>query len=217
MPWPLIIGSAALSAWLFSTAVHIFDRQKELQDQAANGQLRLLYSLLRLMEASPSGLISTELKLELCQFISSAFAKLQRKHGTDAGYQACIDTAETQIELLSKRAARVDLSPFEDLGTIQIGLQALPRFDKVVRELRLQKLLSQEKALLYLQQLKDRSFELEADSGTLRARQALRLQDLLSANRHYNGAKHAIQQIGNAELKSIRLEKLNEAASSLKP
>jgi len=205
MQWPLIIGSAAIGLWLIGTMVRIFDRQTEIQDHVENGQLRLLYGILRLMESSPPGLISTSLKLQLCRYISLAFTELQQKHGAAAGYQACIDTAEAQIEILEQRKDQHHLPRFDDAQRISSGHQVLPRYQRVVDQLRLLNVISEDDAKLFQRQLTDRHHELEADTCFLRAERSLALNDPMSAQRHYLSARLCLQQVKDTDVQTARL------------
>ncbi len=215
MQWPLIIGSAALSVWLISTIIRIFDRQFEILEHAENGQLRLLYGLLRLMETSPPGLISTALKLQLCRYISLAFSELQQKHGANAGYQACVDTAEAQIDLLKGRAIQAHLPHFDDPERIAEGQKALPRFHRIVGQLQELNILDADEAKRFRQELDDRRFELEADTCILRANRAENLGDLLTAQRHYQSARLSLQQLQLGQSRAARLEHLQQRLLNL--
>lgn len=205
MQWPLVIGSAAIALWAIGTMVRIFDRQTEIQDHVENGQLRLLYGILRLMESSPPGLISTQLKLQLCRYISLAFTELQQKHGAAAGYQACIDTAEAQIEILQKRSNQQYLPRFDDAQRISSGQQAIPRYQRVINQLLLLNVISEDDAKLFLRELGDRQHELDADTCLIRAERSLSLNDPMSAQRHYLSARLCLQQLKSAETQKARI------------
>lgn len=215
MQWSLIIGSAALCVWLIGTAVRIFDRQFEIIEQSKNGQLRLLYSLLRLMESSPPGLISTPLKLQFCRYLSIAFAELQTAHGKNAGYQACVDTAEAQIEILQSRSAQPCLPRFEDAERISEGHKALPRFQNVVEQLHHANVIDDEDTALFLGELRDRQFELEADTCLLRADRALKLNDAMAAQRHLMSAQMSLRQVKSAIVKNTRLSSVETSLQHL--
>jgi len=211
MQWPLIIGSAALSVWLIGTIVRIFDRQFEIVEQSKNGQLRLLYSLLRLMESSPPGLISTKLKLQFCRYISLAFSELQAKHGANAGYTACVDTAEAQIEILKGRATQDHLPRFHDAERITEGHKALPRFQTIVQQLEQMNVISAEDSQQFGLELRDRQFELEADTCLLRAERASKLNDPMSAQRHLMSAQMSLRQLKSQTVKSVRIAELEQS------
>ncbi|MFK8018259.1 MAG: hypothetical protein AB8B86_00680 [Pseudomonadales bacterium] len=214
MQWPLIIGSAALSVWLIGTIVRIFDRQFEIVEQSKNGQLRLLYSLLRLMESSPPGLIGTKLKLQFCRYISLAFSELQAKHGANAGYRACVDTAEAQIEILKGRAAQDHLPRFQDAERISEGHKALPRFQAIVEQLEQMNVISAEDSQQFALELRDRQFELEADTCLLRAERAAKLNDPMSAQRHFMSAQMSLRQLKSATVKNVRLAQLEQSLAA---
>ncbi len=210
MQWPLVIGSAAIALWLIGTMVRIFDRQTEIQEHVENGQLRLLYGILRLMESSPPGLISTQLKLQLCRYISLAFTELQHKHGAAAGYQACVDTAQAQIDILEKRSVQTHLPRFDDAQRISSGNQVLPRYQRVVDQLRQLNVISDDDAKRFQRELTDRHHELEADTCLLRAERSLALNDPMSAQRHYLSARLCLQQVKNLDAQTARLAMVDQ-------
>lgn len=205
MQWPLVIGSAAIALWVIGTMVRIFDRQTEIQEHVENGQLRLLYGILRLMESSPPGLISTQLKLQLCRYISLAFSELQQKHGAAAGYQACIDTAEAQIEILEKRSQQPHLPRFDDAQRISSGHKVIPRYQRVIEQLLQLNVISEDDAKLFKCELNDRQHELEADTCLLRAERSQSLNDPMSAQRHYLSARLCLQQVKSREVQASRI------------
>ncbi|MFK7733337.1 MAG: hypothetical protein AB8B48_17085 [Pseudomonadales bacterium] len=215
MQWPLVIGSAAIALWAIGTMVRIFDRQTEIQEHAENGQLRLLYGILRLMESSPPGLISTQLKLQLCRYISLAFTELQQKHGAAAGYQACIDTAEAQIEILEKRSEQQQLPRFEDAQRISTGQEVLPRYKRVIDQLLQLNVISEDDAKLFHHELNNRQHELEADTCLLRAERSQSLNDPMSAQRHYLSARLCLQQLKNAEVQAARIALVDQQLLAL--
>ncbi len=204
MQWPLVIGSAAVALWAIGTMVRIFDRQTEIQEHLENGQLRLLYGILRLMESSPPGLISTQLKLQLCRYISLAFSELQQKHGAAAGYQACIDTAEAQIEILEKRSQQ-HLPRFDDPQRISSGQQAIPRYKRVIDQLLQLNVISEDDAKLFHRELGDRQHLLDADTCLLRAERSQSLNDPMSAQRHYLSARLCLQQLKDLTVQTARI------------
>ena len=154
------------------------------------------------MEASPAGLISTPLKLQFCRYLSITFAELQVKHGANAGYQACVDTAEAQIEILKSRAVQPCLPRFHDAERISEGHRALPRFQNIVDQLRVLNVISDEDAAQFTAELKDRHFELEADTCLLRADRALKLNDNLTVQRHLMSAQISLRQVQSASVKT---------------
>lgn len=210
MQWPLIIGCAAIALWLIGTMVRIFDRQTEIQEHVENGQLRLLYGILRLMESSPPGLISTRLKLQLCRYISLAFTELQQQHGAAAGYQACIDTAEAQIEILEQRSEQQRLPRFDDAQRISSGNKVLPRFQRVVDQLRQLNVISEDDAKRFQRELSDRHHELEADTCLLRAERSLALSDPMSAQRHFLSARLCLQQVRDMNAQKARMAAVDQ-------
>lgn len=213
--WPWIIGSAALGVWLISTLVSVFDRQFEIREHAENVQLRLLYGLLRLMESSPPGLISTGLKLQLCRYISLAFSELQQQHGNNAGYQACVDTAEAQIEILQKRSNQDHLPRFEDPERIRNGHSALPRFERIVEQLQQLNIISEDDARMFQRELRDRHSELEADTCLLRAERAEKLGDPMSAQRHYLSARLSLKRLKSETTKKARIAQVDSSLQRL--
>ncbi|MEM8499583.1 MAG: hypothetical protein AAF542_16290 [Pseudomonadota bacterium] len=210
MQWPLVIGSAAIALWVIGTMVKIFERQTELQEHVENGQLRLLYGILRLMESSPPGLISTTLKLQLCRYISLAFTELQDKHGAAAGYQACIDTAEAQIDILEKRSNSQHLPRFSDSQRISSGHQVIPRYQRVINQLLQLNVISEDDAKLFQRELRDRQHELEADTCLLRAERSQSLNDPMSAQRHYLSARLCLQQLKDLQVQTSRIAAVDQ-------
>jgi len=210
MAWPAFIATAAIAFWAVRLLVKRLDQHLEVLEHEESGQIRLLFSLLRLLESSPSGLVSTELKLVLCQHISAGFVAVQEQQGANAGFLLCQRAAEQQVRVLQAREPEAVLPVFSDPERITAGHRALPRFQRTVDQLQKLGEISPVDARRFQVQLQDRHFELEADSCLLRADYARRQQNYLNTLRHIESAELSLQQISCQRTREHRLANLEQ-------
>lgn len=210
MVWSITIATTALAVWLISILLQRIDRHYDVKDHEEAGQLRLLFSLLRLLEDSPAGLVGSELKLLFCEHIRQGFLVMQRHDEANAGFILCASAAAKQIHMLKQRDPEQFLPIFSDPERITAGHRAIPRWMRKVEQLQQLGEIDAADARRFQTQLQDRHFELEADSCLLRANYALRQNNPLNAARHIDSAKLSLQQISCPGTREYRLNHLAE-------
>lgn len=215
MAWPLVFGVITCCVLLSNSLVRLYEQNASAQAWADDALLRQLWAILRVLENSPGGLISTEFKLVICRFLAASFRRLHARHGSGAGYLPCIEAADSQVSTLNQRAAGTPLPNFDDEPRIRAAQQALPGVRRVVKQLRAYKAVSAPDARKFMQQLDQRSLELAADKYVLCARKAEQENDGTTALRYYQSAQRALLKASGSETAQSRLPMLEGCINKL--
>ncbi len=215
MAWPMVFGVITCCLLLSNSLVRLYEQNATAQAWADDALLRQLWTILRVLEDSPGGLISTELKLAICRFLARSFRRLHARHGSGAGYLPCIEAADSQITTLNQRATGKTLPNFEDESRIRAAQQALPGVRRVVKQLRAHNAVSVTAARKFMLQLDQRSLEIAADNYVLSARNAEATNDSVAALRYYKSAQRALSKAGGSATANNRLPMLEANISKL--
>lgn len=215
MAWPLVFGVVTCCLLFSNSVVRLYEQNVTAQAWADDALLRQLWSILRVLESSPGGLISTELKLVICHFLAASFRRLHARHGSGAGYLPCIEAADSQVSTLNQRAAGTPLPSFDDEPRVRRAQHALPGVRRVVKQLRAHRALSVADARKFMRQLDHRSLELAADKYVICARKAEQENDSTSAMRYYRSAQRSLRKATGSEAAQSRLPMLDGCISKL--
>lgn len=215
MAWPLVFGVITCIVLFSNSLVRLYEQNAIAQAWADDALLRQLWAILRVLESSPGGLISTELKLVICRFLASSFRRLHARHGSGAGYLPCIEAADSQVNTLNQRAAGTPLPSFDDEPRIRAAQQAFPGVRRVVKQLRAYKAVSATDARKFMRQLDQRSLELAADKYVLSARRAEQENDNVTALRYYQSAQRALLKTSGNDTAQNRLPMLEACIGKL--
>lgn len=215
MAWPLVFGAITFCLLFSNSLVRLYEQNITAQAWADDALLRQLWSILRVLENSPGGLISSELKLEICRFLAASFRRLHARHGSGAGYLPCIEAADSQINTLSQRAGGTPLPSFEDDARIKAAQQALPGVRRVIKQLHAYNAISTANAKKFTRQVDLRSLELAADKYVLCARRAEQQHDDETALRYYVSAQRALQKAQDSGAVQNRLPMLEACIAKL--
>ena len=215
MAWPLVFGVITCCVLFSNSLVRLYEQNATAQAWADDALLRQLWAILRVLESSPGGLISTELKLVICRFLASSFRRLHARHGNGAGYLPCIEAADSQVSTLTQRAAGTPLPNFDDEPRIRAAQHALPGVRRVVKQLHAYKAVSAADARKFMLQLDQRSLELAADKYVLCARKAEQENDSSTALRYYKSAQRALLKASGSEAAQSRLPMLEGCINKL--
>ncbi|MGI9284269.1 MAG: hypothetical protein ACR2P1_02685 [Pseudomonadales bacterium] len=215
MAWPLVFGFITCCLLFSNSLVRLYEQNASAQAWADDALLRQLWAILRVLENSPGGLISTELKLVICRFLANSFRRLHARHGSGAGYLPCIEAADSQVNTLNQRATGAPLPNFDDEPRIRAAQHALPGVRRVVKQLCAYKAVSAAEAKKFMQQLDQRSLELAADKYVLCARKAEQENDGTTALRYYQSAQRALHKASGSETPQGRLPMLEGCINKL--
>ncbi len=216
MAWPVVFGVITCFVLFANSMVSLYEQNSTAQAWADDSLLRHLWAILRVLDNSPSGLISTELKLAICRFLARSFRRLHARHGKSAGYLKCIEAADSQTITLSQRAADTPLPNFDNEARIKAAQQALPGVRRVVKQLRAYNAISVSDARRFLLQVDHRSLEIAADKYLLGARKAEAANDSATAMRYYESAQRALLKASGSEAASSRLPMVETCISKLR-
>lgn len=215
MAWPLVFGAITVCLLFSNSLVRLYEQNATAQAWADDALLRQLWAILRVLENSPGGLISTELKLAICRFLAKSFRRLHARHGSGAGYLPCIAAADSQVNTLTMRAAGTPLPSFDDEPRIRAAEQALPGVRRVVKQLRAHNAVSATDARKFMLQVDQRSLEVAADKYVLNARKAEQENDYIKALRYFKSAQRALHKAGGSDTAKNRLTMLEASISKL--
>ncbi len=215
MAWPMVFGVITFCLLFSNSLVRLYEQNATAQAWADDALLRQLWTILQVLENSPGGLISTELKLAICRFLAKSFRRLHARHGSGAGYLPCSEAAESQVNTLNMRAAGTSLPSFDDEPRIRAAEQALPGVRRVVKQLRAHKAISATDARKFLLQVDQRSLEVAADKYVLSARKAELENDNVNALRYFKSAQRALLKAGGSDTAKNRLTMLDASISTL--
>ncbi len=215
MAWPMVFGVITCCVLFSNSLVRLYEQNARAQAWADDALLRQLWAILRVLENSPGGLISTELKLAICRFLAKSFRRLHARHGSGAGYLPCIVAADSQVNTLNKRAAGNSLPSFNDEPRIRAAQQAIPGVRRVVKQLRAYNAVSVTDARKFLLQLDQRSLEIAADKYVLSARKAEAANDSAAALQYYKLAQRALHKAGGSDTARNQLAVLETCLSKL--
>lgn len=216
MYWAWLLAALVVAVAAGKIAIDKMESRYRQIQLAEIGQYRLLYSLLRLLESAPSGLVSTELKISSCRYIAESFSQLLKAQPKNEEYAHCVESARAQVDVLQQRSNVNHLPEFEDQRRIERGLVSLPRFRSVVEQMHQNGFIDQSQCAQFLLELSDRRLELEADSSTNAAEQALQAHNGLKAMRDYESARLCLAQLMQPSVKAARLEKLDKRVEQIR-
>lgn len=211
MNWPIMLGGAAIGLWMISQIATLYESQRSAADDADDALLRMAYAVLRLMESSPSGLITADVKITLCQFLVTAFTRMDQRYGREAGYMSAVETANEQIAKLEQRKDQ-SLPHFESAERILEGQKALPRFQQMLLQLRELNFLDADTSKQFLAQLKHRNTQLESDAHIVRALRARSYNDTIGATRYFQSARSTLLRLPDCDDKQARLARVESLA-----
>ena len=215
MAWPMVFGVITFCLLFSNSLVRLYEQNATAQAWADDALLRQLWAILRVLENSPGGLISTELKLAICHFLAKSFRRLHARHGSGAGYLPCIEAADSQVNTLNMRAAGTPLPSFDEEPRIKAAEQALHGVRRVVKQLRAHNAVSAADARKFMLQVDQRSLEVAADKYVLNARKAEQENDSAKALRYFKSAQRALLKTGNSDTAKNRLPMLEASIGKL--